>query len=112
MGTIDKYCPNFRRTESGLCGTKIAVDEDGVEATFHGRASQPDAPASTPHRISLRLAARLLRLPLKGGVIRVQTGNILYTINRERWRPRLVEVREIGEAVPSLVRAGRPRSRV
>ena len=26
-------------------------------------------PAPTPHRISLRLAARLLRLPLKGGVI-------------------------------------------
>ena len=26
-------------------------------------------PPDTPHRISLRLAARLLRLPLKGGVI-------------------------------------------
>ena len=32
---------------------------------FFGRRG----PASTPHRISLRLAARLLRLPLKGGVI-------------------------------------------
>ena len=34
-----------------------------------GRGPQPGGPASTPHRISLRLAARLLRLPLKGGVI-------------------------------------------
>ena len=32
--------------------------------------------------------------------------------NREQCRSRLVEVREIGEAVPSLVRAGRPRSQV
>ena len=32
---------------------------------FFGRRG----PASTPHRISLRLPARLLRLPLKGGVI-------------------------------------------
>ena len=30
---------------------------------------QPGGPASAPHRISLRLSARLLRLPLKGGVI-------------------------------------------
>ena len=40
----------------------------------------------------------------------VQTGNILYTINPERGRPRLIEVGEIGVAVPGLVRAGRPRS--
>ena len=32
---------------------------------FFGRRG----PASTPHRISLRLPAQLLRLPLKGGVI-------------------------------------------
>ena len=75
---------------------------DGAEATWRGRASQPGGPASTPHRISLRLAARLLRLPLKGGVIREQTGNILYTINREQCRSRLIEVGEIGEAVPTL----------
>ena len=31
-------------------------------------------PAPTPHRISLRLAARLLRLPLKGGVIAWERG--------------------------------------
>ena len=29
--------------------------------------STPSGRASTPHRISLRLPARLLRLPLKGG---------------------------------------------
>ena len=34
-----------------------------------GRGPQIGGPASTPHRISLRLPARLLRLPLKGGVI-------------------------------------------
>ena len=31
-------------------------------------------PPDTPHRISLRLAARLLRLPLKGGVIAWERG--------------------------------------
>ena len=41
-------------------------------------------PASTPHRISLRLAARLLRLPLQGGVIlALQTGDVVYTLGRE-----------------------------
>ena len=39
----------------------------------------------------------------------VQTGNIFYTIYRERCRSRLIELGEIGVAVPSLVRAGRPR---
>ena len=57
---------------------------------------------SPPHRISLRLPARLLRLPLNGGVIRAQTGNILYTINQERCRSRLIDVGETGEAVPAL----------
>ena len=33
-------------------------------------APQSGGPASTPHRISLRLSARLLRVPLKGGVRR------------------------------------------
>ena len=32
----------------------------------------------------------------------VQTGKILYTIDRERCRSRLIEVGEIGEAVPAL----------
>ena len=41
-----------------------------------------------------------------------QTGNILYTVVQERHRSRLIEVVEIGEAVPGLVRAGRPRSQV
>ncbi len=37
-----------------------------------------------PHRISLRLAARLLRLPLEGGVIpAVLTDDVVYTLDRE-----------------------------
>ncbi len=37
-----------------------------------------------PHRISLRLPARLLRLPLKGGVIpEVRTGDVVHTLDRE-----------------------------
>ena len=39
---------------------------------------------ASPHRISLRLPARLLRLPLKGGVIiELQTGNMVYTLDPE-----------------------------
>ena len=41
-----------------------------------------------------------------------QTGNILYTVVRERCLSGLIEVVEIGVAVPGFVRAGRPRSRV
>ncbi len=42
------------------------------------------APWRPPHRISHRLAARLLRLPLEGGVIpAVQTGDVVYTLDRE-----------------------------
>ena len=37
-----------------------------------------------PHRISLRLTARLLRLPLEGGVIpAVLTDDVVYTLDRE-----------------------------
>ena len=44
----------------------------------------PGDPLSTPHRISLRLAARLLRLPLMGGVIpAVRTGKVVHTLDRE-----------------------------
>ena len=40
--------------------------------------------ALPPHRISPRHPARLLRLPLKGGVIlALQTANIVYTLDRE-----------------------------
>ncbi len=35
-------------------------------------------PTGTPHRISHRLAARLLRLPLKGGVISLVAIIVLY----------------------------------
>ena len=41
-----------------------------------------------------------------------QTGNILYTVVRERCLSGLIEVVEIGVAVPGFVRAGRPRSQV
>ena len=94
-------------------------------------------PAPTPHRISLRLAARLLRLPLKGGVIALGArasrphavplagaelqcdaagshpagGNSIGRAEGEPWRrSRLIQVGEMAEAVPGLVRAGRPRS--
>ena len=94
-------------------------------------------PAPTPHRISLRLAARLLRLPLKGGVIALGArasrphpvplaavelqcdaagshpvaGNSIGQAEGEPWRRcRLIQVGELAEAVPGLVRAGRPRS--
>ena len=94
-------------------------------------------PAPTPHRISLRLAARLLRLPLKGGVIALGArasrphpvplaaaelqcdaagshpvgGNSIGQAEGEPWRrSRLIQVGEMAEAVPGLVRAGRPRS--
>ena len=109
-------------------------------------------PPDTPHRISLRLAARLLRLPLKGGVIALGArasrphpvpyhpgarasrphpvplaaaelqcdaagshpvcGNSIGQAEGEPWRRcRLIQVGEMAEAVPGLVRAGRPRSR-
>ena len=94
-------------------------------------------PAPTPHRISLRLTARLLRLPLKGGVIALGArasrphpvplaaaelqcdaagshpvgGNPIGQAEGEPWRrSRLIQVGEMAEAVPGLVRAGRPRS--
>ena len=94
-------------------------------------------PPDTPHRISLRLAARLLRLPLKGGVIalgarasrphpvplapaelpcdtagsRPVGGNSIGQAEGEPWRrSRLIQVGEMAEAVPGFVRAGRPRS--
>ena len=95
-------------------------------------------PPDTPHRISLRLAARLLRLPLKGGVIALGArasrphpvplaaaelqydaagsypvgGNPIGQAVGEPWRrSRLIQVGEMAEPVPGLVRAGRPRSR-
>ena len=95
-------------------------------------------PPDTPHRISLRLAARLLRLPLKGGVIALGArasrphavplaaaelqcdaagshpvgGNSSGQAEGEPWRRcRSIQVGEMAEAVPGLVRAGRPRSR-
>ena len=94
-------------------------------------------PPNTPHRISLRLAARLLRLPLKGGVIALGArasrphpvpldgaelqcdaagshpvgANPIGQAEGEPWRRfRLIQVGEMAEAVPGLVRAGRPRS--
>ena len=95
-------------------------------------------PALTPHRISLRLTARLLRLSLKGGVIALGArasrphavplaaaehqcdaagshpvgGNRIGQAEGEPWRrSRLMQVGEMTQAVPGLVRAGRPRSR-
>ena len=102
-----------------------------------GRHSEK-SPGAHPHRISLRLAARLLRLPLKGGVIALGArasrphsvplaaaelqrdaagshpvgGNRIGQAEGEPWRgSRLIQVGEMAEAVPDLMRAGRPRSR-
>ena len=92
-----------------------------------------------PHRISLRLAARLLRLPLKGGVMgisweRGRPARMLLLMvvaefprgfagshyvgsnhnGQDEGEPgrrcRSIQVEEIPEAVPVIVRAGRPRS--
>ena len=67
-------------------------------------------PASTPHRISLRLAARLLRLPLKGGVIRVQTENMVYIMPGNRARS-LVQASRITPPLRGSRREGGARSR-
>ena len=94
-------------------------------------------PPDTPHRISLRLPARLLRLPLKGGVIALGArasrphpvplaaaelqcdaagshpvgGNGIGRAEGEPWRRcRSIQVEEMAKALPGLVRAGRPRS--
>ena len=62
--------------EGGLAdapGWRPARGQTGVSQRVHVgflRSRPPD----TPHRISLRLAARLLRLPLKGGVIALGRG--------------------------------------
>ena len=111
----------------------------GRTAGFHRLApgSRPRQPAPPPHRISLRLAARLLRLPLKGGVIGLGArasrphpvplvapdpqcdfaGSHHGGSNRNgqaegdpRRRPGSTQVGEMAEAVPGFVRAGRPRS--
>ena len=93
------------------------------------------SPARHPPRHGL--AARLLRLPLKGGVIALGArasrphpvplaaaelqcdaagshpvgGNSIGRAEGEPWRrSRLIQVGEMAEAVPGLVRAGRPRS--
>ena len=67
-------------------------------------------PPSTPHRISLRLAARLLRLPLKGGVIRVQTENMVYIMPGNRARS-LVQASRITPPLRGSRREGGARSR-
>ena len=50
-------------------GLRPRLHAEAAEATWPGRGLQPAGSASAPLRISLRLTARLLRLPLKGGVI-------------------------------------------
>ena len=91
------------------------------------RLSEKSPGAHPPHRINLRLAARLLRLPLKGGVIALGArasrphpvplaaaelqcdaagshpvgGNSSGQAEGEAWRrSRLVQVGEMAEAVP------------
>ena len=92
--------------------------------------------AGAPHRISLRLPARLLRLPLQGGASPGSAGvppascsigrlahqhdvagshhvggNHNGQAEGEPWRRcRSILVAEMAEAVPGIVRAGRPRS--
>ena len=125
--------------EGGLAdapGWRPARGQTGVSQRVHVGFLRSH-PAPTPHRISLRLAARLLRLPLKGGVIALGArasrphpvplaavelqcdaagshpvcGNPIGQAEGEPWRrSRLIQVGEMAEAVPGLVRAGRPRS--
>ena len=100
---------------------------------FFGRRGS----AFTPHRISLRLTARLLRLPLKGGAIGLgarasrphpcslwgllsisatlqaattSAGTATAGSKESQGAVGSIQVREKAEAVPGLVRAGRPRS--
>ena len=100
---------------------------------FFGRRGS----AFTPHPISLRLAARLLRLPLKGGAIGLgarasrphpcslwgllsisatlqaattSAGTATAGSKESQGAVGSIQVREKAEAVPGLVRAGRPRS--
>ena len=103
-----------------------------------GRHSEKSPGAHPPpHQPSPSPAARLLRLPLKGGVIALGArasrphavplaaaelqcdaagshpvcGNSIGQAEGEPWRRcRLIQVGEMAEAVPGLVRAGRPRS--
>ena len=102
---------------------------------FFGRRGS----AFTPHRISLRPTARLLRLPLKGGAIGLgarasrphpcslwgllsisatlqaattSAGTATAGSKESQGAVGSIQVREKAEAVPGLVRAGRPRSRV
>ncbi len=110
-----------------------------VNGSFPKGARRLSEKSPTPHRISLRLAARLLRLPLKGGVIalgarasrphavpsvaaqfpcdvaadRPAGGNRMGPAEAEAGRRcRLIPVEEMAEAARGFVRAGRPRSRV
>ena len=100
---------------------------------FFGRRGS----AFTPHRISLRPTARLLRLPLKGGAIGLgarasrphpcslwgllsisatlqaattSAGTATAGSKESQGAVGSIQVREKAEAVPGLVRAGRPRS--
>ena len=125
--------------EGGLAdapGWRPARGQTGVSQRAHVgflRSRPPD----TPHRISLRLAARLLRLPPQGesdclgarasrphavplAAAELQCdaagshpvcGNSSGQAVGQPWRRcRLIQVGEMAEAVPGFVRAGRPRS--
>ena len=68
------------RSRAGGGGTRRPVSDDQRHYRRQGGGNW----LPPPHRISLRLAARLLRLPLEGGVIpAVQTGDVVYTLDRE-----------------------------
>ena len=66
--------------------TKSHQGEKTTEATWRGLAPQPGGSASTPHRISLRLSARL---PLEGGVTPGSAGVPPAFCPCRRFRPRL-----------------------
>ena len=74
-----------------------------------GRRRPPGARASRPHAIPLRAA----QFPCDTAPVHPAGGNAMGPAEAESWRRcRSTRVEEMAEAVPRLVRAGRPRSRV
>ena len=74
-----------------------------------GKRAHPGARASRPHALPLRVA----QFPCDGAPGHLAGGNAMGSAEADSWRRcRSTRVEQIAEAVPGLVRAGRPRSRM
>ena len=74
-----------------------------------GGGAHPGARASRPHAMPFRAA----QFPCDVAAGHPAGGNHMGSADAESWRRcRSSRVEELAEAVPGLVRAGRPRSRV